>query len=85
MPRKDEGRTKAELIAEIDAWRASQTIDPVVVDAALDDLGRIIGEIERTNVANFGLKPSVHERWKRELRVAQAQLRILLGKREGPK
>lgn len=82
MPRKDEGRTKAELIAEIDAWRASQTIDPVVVDAALDGLGQIIGEIERTNVANFGLKPSVHERWKRELRAAQAKLRILLGKRE---
>ena len=67
---KDERKTKAELIDELEVLRA-QCLRPVDVDALCDiaaSLDATARDVEGTNIVQYGLKVCVHDRWKSDLR-----------------
>ena len=79
MPRKYHNETKAMLIARLEAYEASQGVDLGRMDEGLSALDAVVRDVSTTNVANFGLKPTVHDRWKRDLAKATAILHAAIG------
>ena len=79
MPRRYHNETKAMLIARLEAYESAQGVDLGRMDEGLAALDAVAQAISTTNVANFGLKAQVHDRWKRELAGAQAILHAAIG------
>ena len=67
--------TKAQLIDELKAHKAGLGVDLDGIEQGLAALDRVVTEVVGTNVVNYGLKPQVHDRWKRDLSDALRMLR----------
>ena len=74
MAKKDFKRTKAQLIAELEQWRADSGVDVTALELGNVLLGAIVDEICAANVRSHSLKPHTHELWTRRLTEARGVL-----------